>query len=76
MMSLRMINRLTEKDIFNFVFFPNIIKEDKIKLLNFGKYSGLIRFYQELKKYLSIVNISQQIKLKLAEAIPIYEVKL
>lgn len=67
---------ITEKDIFNFVFFPNRITEEKIKLLSSGKYGELIRFYQELKKYLSAVNISQQIKLKLAEAIPNYEAKL
>ena len=63
---------ITEKDMFNFVFFPDRITAEKIKLLNSYKCSELIRFYQELKKYLSIVNISQQIKLKLAEAIPIY----
>lgn len=62
----------TEHDLFSFVFFPERVKEEKIKFIFSGKYDCVIGFYKNLKNYLSSVDITPDIKCKLALAIPIY----
>lgn len=64
--------KISERDIFNFVFFPAILSIEKRKYLeSIGIYNDEIRFYEELKKDLSD-ELSAEIKSKIAQRIPNY----
>ena len=63
---------VTERDIFNYVFFKGTLESEKITVIeeNANIQSQLL-FYKELKEYL-IRDISDNTKKKLAEKIPSY----
>lgn len=64
---------IDEQDIFNFVFFPNNVSEEKTKLLETDKsFSEAIEFYNQLKLN-SERELTNSVKKKLAEKIPAYK---
>lgn len=64
--------KVTEKDIFNFVFYPENVKEEiKAFLLSIEDFNDAIIFYKELKTELN-KPVSDEVKSKLAEKIPAY----
>lgn len=65
--------QLTEKDIFNYVFYPELIsKEKKEFLMNSQDFNNEIEFYSSLKNSL-IDELSIEIKQKLASRIDSYK---
>lgn len=64
--------KVTEKDIFNFVFYPENVREEiKAFLLSIEDFNDAIIFYKELKAELN-KPVSDKIKSMLAEKIPAY----
>ena len=66
---------ITEKDIFDLVFFPDILSENTIaKLKSNSKYLDLIKFYLDVKKLSQIQIIPKKIKTRLTKKILIYKI--
>ena len=64
--------KITERDIFNFVFYPELVKEEIKAFLDTVKNSSnAIEFYKELKSELEN-SISKDIKKKIADKIKSY----
>lgn len=64
---------LTERDIFNFVFYPNLVSEEKRSFLaSIENSTDAIIFYKKLKSSLS-VSLTDEVKRKLAEKIDVYK---
>ncbi|GMR25543.1 MAG: hypothetical protein BMS9Abin39_0849 [Ignavibacteria bacterium] len=65
---------IDERDIFNFVFFNDLLSEEKIRYIenNEDKIEG-INFYRNLKKSLT-EPLSKEIKEKIAAKIPAYKI--
>ncbi len=64
--------KITEREIFDFVFFPENLPIDKVEYLkNFNEFDDEIKFYHSLKASFE-EELSEDIKQKLAERIPIY----
>ena len=64
---------ITEKDIFNFVFYTNLLPTEKIKYIEGStNFSKGIKFYQSLKLLLS-QNLTVEIKNLISEKIPAYK---
>ena len=64
---------ITEKDIFNFVFYTNLLPPKKIKYIEGStNFSKGIKFYQSLKLLLS-QNLTVEIKNLISEKIPVYK---
>lgn len=65
--------QITEQDIFNFVFFPDLISDDKSGLIkNSEKYKTEVEFYRSLKELLA-TDVDPGIKSKLAERVEAYK---
>ncbi|MCH7771075.1 MAG: hypothetical protein IIA49_08680, partial [Bacteroidetes bacterium] len=64
---------IDERDIFNFVFFNDLLSEEKIRYIenNEEKIEG-INFYRNLKKSIT-EPLSKEIKEKIAAKIPVYK---
>ncbi|GBD86607.1 hypothetical protein BMS3Abin03_00528 [bacterium BMS3Abin03] len=64
---------ITERDIFNFVFFPETLSAEKFAFLE-KKEGGFepIKFYRHLKKAIES-DITDEIRKKIAEKIPAYK---
>ncbi len=63
---------ITERDIFNFVFFKSSVSSEKIKFIKEkNEFSTGIKFYQALKAAIG-KNIPVEVKNKLKEKIPAY----
>jgi hypothetical protein len=66
---------IDEQDLFNFVFFPEKVSEEKRKLLDTDKsFSEAIEFYNQLKLN-SERELTSSVKKKLAEKIPAYKLR-
>lgn len=66
---------LTEKDIFDFVFFPqNLSEEKQDRILKSSNFDGLIDFYSNLKSEIN-KQISESVREKLLEKINLYKVQ-
>lgn len=64
--------RITERDIFNFVFHPSLLNDEKLEhLKSIENSTDAIIFYKELKSELEM-NLSFTEKKLLAEKIPVY----
>lgn len=64
--------QITEQDIFNFVFYPETLSEEKRKAIEENKsFSEAIEFYQNLKSEIDS-KLDYSIKKKIAEKIPVY----
>lgn len=64
--------KITERDIFNFVFYPGLLnKEIKAFLASIEESSDAIAFYKELKSELEN-NLTNEIKAKIKNKIPAY----
>lgn len=67
--------KITERDIFNFVFYPALVREEiRLFLASIENSTDSIIFYKELKSSLEIP-IDNNIKQKLAEKISAYKFK-
>lgn len=65
--------KITERDIFNFVFYPDLVREEiKSFLVSIEDSTDAIIFYKDLKESLS-QELSSSIKQKLAEKIESYK---
>ena len=63
---------ITEKDIFDFVFFKETLENNRmIEIMNSMDAESQIEFYRQLKQLL-LNELSQDTKNKLAENIPLY----
>jgi len=69
------IDKVSERDLFNFVFFYELLSDGKKEFLNNNneKY-GQIRFYKKLKENL-MIGVDNKIKENLAERISAYKKK-
>jgi hypothetical protein len=66
---------ITEKDIFDLVFFPEILSENTIAELKSNiKYLTLINFYLDVKRLSQIQILPQKIQESLAKKILIYKI--
>ncbi len=64
---------ITERDIFNFVFFSNSVSPEKNKLINeTQEYSLGVKFYLKLKEAIE-QKIPVEIKNRIKEKIPVYK---
>jgi len=64
--------KITERDIFNFVFYPGLLnKEIKAFLASIEESSDAITFYKELKSELED-NLTNEIRAKIKNKIPAY----
>lgn len=64
---------ITEKDLFNYVFYRDTLSEDKVKYLkNTDMYKDEIDFFSSLKNSIS-GELSAEVKNKLTEKIPEYK---
>ena len=65
---------ISERDIFNFVFYESLLSPEKIKFIDDSDgFNEVVNFYKNLKSAIS-QNISTEIKNKLREKIPAYRV--
>lgn len=65
--------KVNERDIFNFVFYPGLVREEiKMFLHSIEDSTDAIIFYKELKDSLNS-DLSIETKKKISEKIPIYE---
>lgn len=65
--------KITEYDIFQYVFFPDELPENKLQIIEKDcNYADDVRFYLELKEDLS-KELSYNIRKKLSELIPNYK---
>lgn len=65
--------RVTEKDIFNFVFYPHLVREEIYDFLSsISESNGTIAFYKELKDSLSR-EVSGNLKKKLSKKFGFYK---
>lgn len=65
--------KVTERDIFNFVFYPEMVREEiKSFLASIENTSEAVIFYKELKSSLAM-NITDTIKSKIAKKINLYK---
>jgi hypothetical protein len=63
---------VSERDIFNFVFYPDYLSDEKFSFLKTSKiFDEEVDFFISLKKSLD-ENLTAEIKNKIAERIPIY----
>ncbi|HAB54406.1 MAG TPA: hypothetical protein DCE80_19870, partial [Ignavibacteriales bacterium] len=63
---------ISERDIFNFVFYPKNLSTEKVTYLKNSKvFDEEIDFYRSLKKSLE-EELTEDLKQKLAEKIPLY----
>lgn len=68
-----MRKHITEKDLFDFVFFPELLSKDKLAYLeNSNDFSGELAFFTELKNSLQ-TEISREEKELIAQKIPTYK---
>ncbi|AFH48038.1 Hypothetical protein IALB_0326 [Ignavibacterium album JCM 16511] len=68
-----MREHITEKDLFDFVFFPTMLSKEKFSYLeNSGDFQDELAFFTELKKSLQ-TELTQQQKQLIAEKIPAYK---
>jgi hypothetical protein len=71
---LRLKDRITEKDLFDFVFFPALLSKEKFLYLeNSNDFSKEIEFFTELKKSLQ-KEISYEERILISKKIPAYSV--
>ena len=64
--------KVTERDIFNFVFYPDLVREEiRSFLASIENSTDAIIFYKELKKSLE-EELSLDLKIKIAKKIPSY----
>jgi hypothetical protein len=69
---LRLKDRITEKDLFDFVFFPFLLSKEKFLYLeNSNDFSKEIEFFTELKKSLR-KEISDEERILISQKIPAY----
>lgn len=67
-----MRNHITEKDLFDFIFFPELLSKDKLSYLESSKdFSEEIAFFTELKNSLQS-EITAEEKNLIAQRIPVY----
>ncbi len=67
-----MTQNINERDIFNFVFSPELLTSgQKSKINQHGEYANLISFYQEIKNTMN-EELPEEIKNLIAEKIAIY----
>ncbi len=65
---------ISERDIFNFVFFEDLVSPEKTKFISgTNDFGEIINFYSSLKSALA-KNIPLKIKNKIREKIPVYRV--
>ena len=66
---------ITERDIFNYIFFPELVKEEiKMHLSAKENFTDAIIFYKELKAEIK-KDLTPDIKKKIAEKIPAYRIE-
>ncbi len=64
---------ITERDIFNFVFFNNAVSPDKsIFIKDNQEYSPGLKFYIALKEAIE-QNVTNEVKNRIKEKIPVYK---
>lgn len=64
--------KITERELFDFVFFPENLPNDKVEYLkNFKEFDDEIKFYHSVKDSFD-EELREDIKQKIAERIPIY----
>lgn len=67
---------ITEKDIFNYFFFPNLVDEEKKEIINNSSdYQTLIELYKSIKSA-SDMPVSTEVKNRLSEKIQLYNYKI
>ncbi len=70
---MRENNKITERDIFNFVFLKQLLSNSKQKEISENFYfHDKIKFYEKLKENLN-KELSKEIKSKIASNIPTYK---
>jgi len=70
-----MRNEITEKDIFNFVFYPEFLSKEKVSFLQTSSdFNDEVEFYSSIRNSLSD-ELDFEVKQKIASTIDIYKLK-